>query len=125
MRAIFDKDGYLQSWIIGENMGRFDDDREVILPDPEGLDVEAFRKESHLYRLVDGKLVKDENRQKELESQTAAEKKKLTREEKLALFIDALDVDEEPEQKKGVKHKPFFDKENMRFSWKQSKEEKA
>lgn len=123
MRAIFDKEGYLKSWILRDDMGHLDADQEVVLPNPEGLDIETFCNESHLYRLVDGKLVKDENRQKELEAQTAAEKKQLTREEKLALLIDALDVDEEPEQKKGVTHKPFFDKDNMKFSWKSQREE--
>lgn len=38
--------------------------------------------------------------------------------QKLILFIDAIKVDKYPEEIKGFEYIPYFDKKNMKFSWK-------
>ena len=44
MRAIFNNDGYLESWSLDEGKGFFDSDLESIVPTPEDLDVDRLEK---------------------------------------------------------------------------------
>ena len=118
MRVVFDKDGYLKSWVLQEDGITFNSDREMVVPTPEDFDIDSFYGEFQSYHLVDGKLVKDETRQADLDAQKENEKKELTLNEKIALFVESLSVDEEPENKEGYEYKPYFDKDNLRFSWK-------
>ena len=118
MRVVFDKDGYLKSWVLQEDGITFNSDREMVVPTPEDFDIDSFYGEFQSYHLVDGKLVKDETRQADLDAQKENEKKELTLNEKIALFVESLSVDEEPENKEGFEYKPYFDKDNLRFSWK-------
>lgn len=121
MRAIFNNDGYLESWVLEDNRGSFENDKEVVLPNIENLDIDKFYNEYHLYHLVDGKLVKDENRQKELDEQKENEEKELTLNEKVALFVESLEVESRPKRREGFEYKPYFDKDNLIFSWKEFK----
>lgn len=123
MRVLFDENGYLKSWALDETAGRLSDDDQII-ETPQIDDIKQFYKESHLYHLVDGKLVKDKNRQAQLDAEKAQEKKVLSLQEKIALFIEAFDVDEQPDCKQGFKHRPYFDKDKMKFAWKSIADDK-
>ena len=119
MRAIFNNDGYLESWVLEDDRGSFENDKEVVLPNIENLDVDKFYNEYHLYHLVDGRLVKDENRQKELDEQKENEEEALTLNEKVALFVESLEVENHPKRREGYEYKPYFDRDNLRFSWRE------
>jgi len=124
MRIVLDNDGYLSKWILNDNFGIIPDEKEQIVPNIENLDIHTFYKEYRLYHLVDGKLVKDENRQAQLDAEKAKEqaevekKKALSLQEKIALFVDAIEIDEKPVVEEGFVIEPYFDKENMKFAWK-------
>lgn len=62
MRILLDNDGYVKSWILEDDMGTMSDN-DIIVETPEFDDIRQFRKEAKLYHIVDGKLVKDENRE--------------------------------------------------------------
>ena len=121
MRAIFNNDGYLESWIFEDDKGCFNSEKEVMFPNIENLDIDKFYNEYHLYHLVDGKLVKDENRQAELDAQKENEEKELTLNEKVVLFVESLEVESRPKRKEGFEYKPYFDRDNLKFSWREFK----
>lgn len=118
MRIVLDNNGYLSQWMLGDDGGKINHENEQIISDIEDLDISTFRKEFHLYHLVDGKLVKDENRQAQLDAKRVKEKKVLSLQEKIALFVEAFEVDEQPDDIEGFEYKPYFDKSKNRFSWK-------
>ena len=118
MRVVFDKDGYVDQWIMDDNSGSIPDENERIINTPDDLDVLDFVQKFKHYHLVDSKLVKDENRQSQLDGIKKKEKKVLSMQEKLKLFIEAFEVDEQPDYKEGVEYQPYFDKKNMKFAWK-------
>ena len=119
MRVVFDKDGYVDQWAITDGLGFIPDENEQVIPTPADLDVYAFYDEFRFYHMVDGQLVKDENRKAELEETAKKEKRKLTLQEKIELLVEAFEVDDQPDYKKGFESKPYFDKDRMKFSWKQ------
>lgn len=61
MRVLLDNEGYIKSWMLEDNMGTMSDN-DIIVETPEFDDIRQFRRESHLYHIIDGKLVKDENK---------------------------------------------------------------
>ncbi len=118
MRVVFDNEGYLKEWILKDDCGFISNEKEQVIPTPENLDISTFYNEYHLYHLVNGNLVKDENRQAQLENKNLQKKRVLSLQEKLKLFIETLPVDEQPDYKDGIEYKPYFDKDNMKFAWK-------
>ena len=64
MRVVFDKNGYLDKWIMNDDGGVIPDENEQVIPTPKDIDISTFYEEYHLYHLVDGELVKDETREK-------------------------------------------------------------
>lgn len=61
MRILLDNDGYVSQWMAQDNMGYMSDD-DIVIATPDDFDFEAFRGEYKYYKLVEGVLVKDENR---------------------------------------------------------------
>lgn len=120
MRIVFDKEGYVSQFIMNNEGGFIPNENEQIIQTPDDLDVSDFIRKHRHYHLVDGKLVKDENRQAQLEKAELQKKKVLTTQEKIALFIEAIPVDEPPADYKEGKYKPYFDKNNMKFTWRKS-----
>lgn len=123
MRILLDNAGYLKGWMLEDDCGKLSDN-DIVIETPQIDDIRQFRREASLYHLVDGKLVKDENRQTQLDAENAKEKKPLSFQDKVALFIEAFDVDDEPDYKTGFKHRPYFDKDKMKFAWKSIADDK-
>ena len=61
MRLLLDNDGYVSQWVEKDDAG-YMSDNDIVIPTPEGFDFTAFREDYRYYHLVDGVLVKDENR---------------------------------------------------------------
>ena len=61
MRILLDNDGYVAQWVEQDDMGCMSDN-DIIVATPEDFDFAKFREECKYYKLVDGVLVKDENR---------------------------------------------------------------
>lgn len=62
MRVVFDKNGYLDKWIMNDDGGVIPDENEQVIPTPKDIDISTFYEEYYKYHLVDGELVKDEAR---------------------------------------------------------------
>lgn len=73
MRIVLDNEGYVRQWMQKDDAGWMTDN-DIIIPTPEYLDFVTFRKEFKLYKVVDGALVKDENRIVPEREKTAQEK---------------------------------------------------
>ena len=123
MRILLDNAGYLKGWMLEDDLGKLSDN-DIVIETPKFDDIHMFRKESHLYRLVDGKLVRDDDRQAQLDAEKEQKKNTLSFQDKVALFIEAFDVDDEPDYKTGFKHRPYFDKDKMKFAWKSIADDK-
>lgn len=81
MRILLDNEGYVSQWMEEDEMGRLSDN-DIVIATPEDLDFTVFYKEFRLYKVVDGALVKDENRviperEKTISEQIAELKKQL------------------------------------------------
>ena len=89
MRVYFDKDGYVAGCMNsnGEN-GCFMTENDITVPQPQGITFREFAAESHLYYMVDGVLVKDEERAAQLEKEKPIPKP--TTEERLAALEAAM-----------------------------------
>ena len=71
MRIVLDNEGYVRQWMQKDDAGWMTDND---IPTPEDFDFATFRKECKLYKVVDGALVKDENRVIPEREKTAQEK---------------------------------------------------
>jgi len=61
MRILLDNEGYVSQWTTKDDAGCMSDN-DIVIVTPEGFDLYAFREEFRHYKIVDGVLVKDENR---------------------------------------------------------------
>ena len=61
MRILLDNDGYVSQWMERDDTGSMSEN-DIVIAAPENFDFSTFREEYRYYKLVDGVLVKDENR---------------------------------------------------------------
>ena len=61
MRILLDNEGYVAQWMAQDTVG-YMSDNDIVIATPDGFDFSAFRGEYRYYKIVDGALVKDENR---------------------------------------------------------------
>jgi hypothetical protein len=62
MRILLDNAGYLKGWMLEDDCGKLSDN-DIVIETPKFDDIRQFLREASLYHLVDGKLVKDENKE--------------------------------------------------------------
>jgi len=61
MRILLDNEGYVSQWTEKDDVGCMSDN-DIIITTPKDFDFSAFREDFRYYKVVDGVLVKDENR---------------------------------------------------------------
>lgn len=114
MQVLLDSTGHIIEWVLSTEHGKMSHKDAIEINLPENFDKSDFINNYRLYCLQDQQLIKDTGYQ--LTTQNF--NKKLTKEQKLELFLNVFDEDEQPDPIDGFEFIPYFDRKNMKFSWK-------
>lgn len=110
MQILCNDKGQILEFMLSD-CGRMGHKAAITIETPKDLDISDFVKNFQSYYLQDNQIIKDNNYK-------PAKQEQLTKEQKLQLLLDSFEIDEQPDPIDGFEFIPYFDRKNMKFSWK-------